>query len=141
MLALILGLAFYWMQLHASHDRMREQVRVDSQRLAGQTAHALALQMHTVVRKLGYFSQHLSWIWLQGDVAAFNDASNVATSTLSSQTLAQIAVADVHGQIRYSNLSWGRPQDATQPPVSIADREHFRVHLGTDSPSCSSATP
>lgn len=133
-LALVLGLAFYWLQLYESHSRMREQVRVDSQRLAGQTAHALALQMHTVVRKLDYFSQHLSWIWLQGDIAAFNDASTVATRTLSSDTLAQIAVADAHGTIRYSNLSWGTPEDAERPAVSIADREHFRVHLDTHSP-------
>lgn len=59
-LALLLALAVYWALLQASHTQMREQVRVDTQKLGSQTGQALALQMDAVVRQLDYFSQHLS---------------------------------------------------------------------------------
>lgn len=134
LLALVAALALYWLMLFGSHNHMRERVHMDTERLAGQTAHALTLEMNTVVRKLDYFSQHLSWIWLQGDINAFHDAAGVATRTLSSDALAQIAVANADGHVRYSSLSWGKPQSGSPPRVSIADREHFRVHAAADRP-------
>ncbi|MFA5490268.1 MAG: diguanylate cyclase, partial [Candidimonas sp.] len=133
-LVLLLGLAVYWALLHSSHTKMQEQESADMQRLAGQTAQALALQINTVVRKLDYFSQHLSWVWLHSDMTAFNDAARVAIQTLSTDALTQIAVADAQGQVVYSNLNWPLVAGSLQPPVSIADREHFQVHVHADGP-------
>lgn len=134
LLALLVGLAVYWGMLHDSHIKMREQVQADAQRLAGQTAQALALQMNTVVRKLDYFSQHLGWAWLQGDTATFHDAAMSAIRTLSAHTLAQIAVADAQGNVRYSTLNGNASPGESQPTVSIADREHFTVHAAANAP-------
>ncbi len=133
MLFVVVGLAVYWSLLHRSHDTMREQVRADTQRLAGQTAEALSLQMDTVVRQLDYFTQYLGWLWEQGDIATFNDSASVAVRTLPTDALAQVAIADAQGDILYSNLSYTGVK-SSQPPVSIADREHFKVHAEANAP-------
>lgn len=73
---------------------MRDQVRADTQQMAGQTAKALVQQMATAVRKLEYFAHHLGWLWLKGNELAFDDAAAVAMNTLPKGALVQVAVAD-----------------------------------------------
>ncbi|HUH61175.1 MAG TPA: diguanylate cyclase [Candidimonas sp.] len=133
-LALLLALAVYWTLLQTSHTQMREQVRTDAQRLAGQTGQALALQMNTVVRKLDYFSQHLGWAWLQRSQDTFHDAASVAIRTLPPGALAQIAIADAEGKILYSSLGEGLSVNRRESTVFITDREHFQVHSTADKP-------
>jgi diguanylate cyclase (GGDEF)-like protein/PAS domain S-box-containing protein len=113
---------------------MREQVRADTQRLAGQTAQALGLQMDTVVRKLDYFSQHLRWVWLQGNADTFHDAASVAIRTLPPGALAQVAIADAKGKIIYSSLGEGSSVNRRELTVFISDREHFQVHATAETP-------
>lgn len=127
-LALLISLTVYWVVLHSSHRQMRDLVRVDTQQRAGQTAHALSLQINTVVRKLDYFSRHLSWAWANESPAAFNNAATTAINTLPPNALVQVAIADAQGKIRYSRLDDGSVSLASDPAVSIADRPHFIVH-------------
>lgn len=134
MLALLAGLIVYWVLLHASHIRMREQVTANTQRLAGQTAEALALQMNTAVRTLDFFTQHLSWLWLQNDLAAFDKAALTAISTLPPNAVIHVAVTDATGKIVYSSFEGGRGTKQSGLPVTIADREHFQVHANADGP-------
>lgn len=121
-------MAVYWSLLNRSHNQMQEQVRADTQQMAGHTAKALALQMTTAVSKLDYFSNHLGWLWLKGNELAFDEATAAAMDTLPFSTLVQVAVADAQGRVRYTR---GVNADAVidpQPPVFITDREHFTVH-------------
>lgn len=134
MLALLLALAVYWVMLHASHTQMRDQVRADTHRLTTQTGQALALQIDTVVNKLDYFSQHLSWTWLQNNTHAFNDAVSVAMRTLPSGALSQVAIADAQGKVLYSSLDEGTGINRQTSGVFITDREHFQVHLSAAQP-------
>jgi PAS domain S-box/diguanylate cyclase (GGDEF) domain len=133
-LTLLAGLAVYWIQLDATHKRMRAQVTADTQRMASQSAIALAQHVDSVVRKIDYFSQHLGWTWLHGNFTAFDDAATTAMRTLPPGALLQVAVADVEGRIRYSRLADDPKMLPARPRVSIADREHFYVHKEADSP-------
>lgn len=106
-----------------------------TQRLAAQTAHALSLQVNTVVRKLDYFSIQLAWLWEHGDsMAGFHEAVTVAIDTLGPDALVQVGVTDDQGRVRYSNLHWGTSDASQHPAISIADREHFRVHVNAEKP-------
>lgn len=134
LVVLLLALGVYWVLLHASHIRMREEVRINTQRLAGQTAHALALQMNTVVRKLEYFTEHLSWVWQKNDIKAFDEAARTAINALPAHALIHVAIADAQGQIIHSSFPQESTQDGAPAPISIADREHFTYHAGADGP-------
>lgn len=134
LLVLLVALGVYWAQLHASHTQMGDQVRADTHRLTNQTGQALALQINTVVKKLDYFSQHLSWTWLQSNTHAFKDAVSVARRTLPSDALSQVAIADAQGKVLYSSLDEGTGINRQTSAVFITDREHFQVHLSAAQP-------
>ncbi len=121
-------LIVYWAQLLASYDHMRGHVRVDTLRLASQSAHALSLQVNTLFQELDYFSQQLSTAWLEDTPKSFDRSVVLAMEALTPGALVQVAVADAQGVIVYSRLASGPVVIDASPAVSIADREHFKVH-------------
>ena len=137
----ILCLIGYWAQLFVSYDRMNRHVKVDTLRLSSQSAHALSLQVNTLFRKLDYFSRQLSANWLEGNPEAFDRSVVLAMEALPPNSLTQVAVADEQGIIVYSRLNTGRVAIAPEAAVSIADREHFKVHLGSSVPKLYISAP
>ncbi len=126
LLAVVAACALYWVQLI---DAQRAQLAYaeDQTRLrASQMSNALALQVGTLVSGLEYLAHSLAIKLDANDDRSFLLALHAAQEAFPRGSLTQIAVTDADGVVRYSSLD---PQPRSgQPPVSIADREHFRVH-------------
>lgn len=132
MVALLFSLAVYWALLHDSHVQMREHARADSHQLASQTSHALALHFGATVDMLDHLTRQLGFMWLQSDPRRFDEGAGVIMTSLAAAELAQVAIADAEGTIRYSRLADKAGVFHPAPQVSIFDREHFRVHAKAD---------
>lgn len=127
-LVLVTSMVVYWAMLQASHAQMREDARVVAQRLASQTAHALAMQLNTAVREIDHYTRHLGLMWLENDAAGFDEGVDVSMSTLPEGGIISVSVADEKGNVVYSRLN-GKPANFRPlPVVTIHDREHFKVH-------------
>jgi len=127
---LLLALLVYWVQLYQSHQAQLQQVQIQTKQAAAQTAHALALQMEAMIRKLDYVAVHLSAHWAVQNRQEFLKWLPVTQQTLSANALTEVGVADVRGNIVFSSLSPdGRPLSANGQPVSIATEDYFTAHL------------
>jgi len=127
-IVLLGALAYYWVQLNASHHAQLRQAEAQVQKGAAQTARALAQQTDTMFRKVDYITLQLGEVWLeQGDVE-LRKAISVAQQALPAGAVVQVAVANGRGDVVFSSLT-SSPKVAQARHVSIADREHFRVHL------------
>lgn len=129
--ALLLALGAYWTHLRFSHESQLEQAAEEMHLRASQTAHALALQISTLIDQVNYLASHLGDNWLRNDKAEFRRAIQFAQQALPAGAPLQVSIADKHGNIVFSSLSQVKPGT---PPVSIADREHFRVHVESHPP-------
>lgn len=100
---------------------------------ATQMAKALSVQVTTLLGGIDFVIRDLVANYLQQDpqLTGFRLAVQSARQTFPAGSILQIAVADASGTILYSNIestTLPRPRENTQGGVSIADREHFRVH-------------
>ncbi|CEA05125.1 sensory box/GGDEF domain/EAL domain-containing protein [Pseudomonas saudimassiliensis] len=129
-LVLVLG-AYWWVLL----DNQRSQLAYAESQLtlrAEQTSEALATQIQIVMSGLDYLGKSLATRYLENP-ADFSRAVDSAVTTFEEDIIVQVAVADAAGQIVYSNIS---PTVGSVPaPVSIANREHFRVHAEGRAPA------
>lgn len=127
-LVLVASMVVYWVMLNASHIQMREDARIVAQRLASQTAHALALQLNTAVREVDHYTRHLGLMWLENDPIGFDEGVSVSMSTLPTGGIVSVSMVDAKGDVVYSRLSGKQANFRPLPVVSILDREHFKVH-------------
>lgn len=126
--AILICLGVYWFQLCRTHQTQIAEVEGNVKLRAEQTVHALALQVGTMIEKLDYVTLELGERWLVEDGQVFGRTVRVAQEALPEGAAVQVAVADARGDVVFSNLSAdGAGASATK--VSIADREHFTVHL------------
>ena len=134
-IALICVTAIYWGQFYLSQQSQLQQATEQARRGAAQTAHALSLQANVMIRKIDYIALHLGEHWRSGDKNAFLHAVKIAQDTLPPGAVSQVAVADATGKVIFSSLR-SEPSGAPTrgPAVSIADREHFRVHFQNRTP-------
>ena len=77
-LALLCALASYWALLLQSHQAQMDNVQAQTRQRAAQTAHALSLQVGTLIKTIDYVSRNLGDLWLSGDVNALEQAITVA---------------------------------------------------------------
>lgn len=131
-LLLVLALAVYWLQLDRAHVSGLAEAESAAKLRAAQTVHGLALQVGTLIEKMDYIARHMADEWQRVPPGHFHDIVAVAQNALPEGALVQVAIADAHGDIVFSSLS-ARVAAAGQP-VSIADREHFRVHVDAPDP-------
>ncbi|WP_168735173.1 PAS domain-containing protein [Pseudothauera rhizosphaerae] len=132
-------LAVYWWSLFDSHARQRGDALEQTRLRAAQTAQALALQVDALVGGVDYIARNLVTAWTLAEPKHFREAVETAAAALPDGALVQVAVADRDGLVVYSNLD-----DASGTPamrVSIADREHFRVHAGHRPPALFISSP
>lgn len=122
---ILLVLAGYWTHLQYSHETQLQQARTEMQLRAAQTAHAMALQTSTLIDQVDYIAQSMGEHWLKDGKSDFRSAISVAQEMLPDGALIQVAIADKHGDIVFSNLT---KDNESASRVSIADREHFKIH-------------
>ena len=126
---LLLALTVYWVQLYHSHQAQLQQVQNQTRQGATQTAHALALQTEALIRKIDYVAIHLGEHWASQNRQEFLNSLHITEQSFSAGGLAQVAIADARGNIVFSSLSPNKqPQGSDGQSISIADREHFKVH-------------
>lgn len=134
-LLLLCALVSYWVFLLASSQAQLDNVQTQTRQRASQTAHALALQVGTLVKTIDYVSSNLGNLWLNNDTAVVQQAIGVAQKVLPKGALTQVAVANVQGEIIFSSLTAQMPLSMAEiRHVSIADRAHFQVHLQGGTP-------
>ena len=134
-LLLLCSLAFYWVFLLASHQAQIDNVQMQTRQRAAQTAHALSLQVGTLLKTIDYVSRNLGDLWLNADAAVLQQSIGLAQNVLPKGALTQVAVANLQGEIIFAGVGNQVlvPQDHTQR-ISIADRPHFQVHLRAGTP-------
>ncbi|QAU34791.1 diguanylate cyclase [Janthinobacterium sp. 17J80-10] len=121
----LLVLGGYWGHLHHTHQAQMQRAKEQMHLRAAQTAHALALQTGTLIDQVHFLAQHLSEHWLKDNEAEFRRAISQAQKALPDGALVQVAIADTLGNIVFSNLT---SDSKSASGVSIADREHFKIH-------------
>lgn len=131
-LLLIGALGGYWVLLHQSHKEQLALAEDQARLRATQTAEALTMQVGALIGGVDYMTRHLSELWFKVPPQDFRRAADVVEAALPAGALLQVAVVDVQGQVIFSTLEPGdgRPTE----PMSIADRDHFKVHFGVAEP-------
>lgn len=123
-------LVAYWVQFFASYQAHLRQAEILIRMDAATTAHAMSQQVATILRKLDFMTQQLSDVWSERGASELRRAVTKARRALPDGALAQVAVADQNGDVVFSDLWPDDPSSSASPAsISIADREHFRVHL------------
>lgn len=129
--AILLVLGTYWFHLEQSHEIQLQQAKEQTLLRATQTAHALALQTRTLIDQVEYIAHHMGEHWLRDGKTDFRRVIATAQNTLPDGALIQVAIADKHGNVVFSNLV---ADNESASRVSIADREHFKVHSQRQTP-------
>lgn len=123
-LALLLC-ALYWAQLLRYQASELEDNKYQTRLRAVQMSAAMVTQVSSSIASLEYLAHTLATKFVTDRAPDFPRSVETALKTFPRDSILQIAVADVSGNLVYSSLS--DPQGAA-PKVSIADREHFQVH-------------
>lgn len=124
-LVLVLSVV-YWAHLLGEQSAQLRHTEDQTRLRAVQMSAALATQTHTLVAGLEYLAHSLASKYAADPVNYFPLSVRTALQTFPQGSILQVAVADAAGLVAYSSLHGDTPADRS--PVSIADREHFRVH-------------
>ncbi|HJV06625.1 MAG TPA: diguanylate cyclase [Chromobacteriaceae bacterium] len=123
-LVVVVFLGLYWLELLSAQRTLVETTTQKSQLRAERTASAVALQVATMMRGLDFVLQNMANDYASRGIAGLEVSINNAQAAYPDGTFLQLAVADVNGNVLYSNMGFkGR--------LSVADRPYFRAHLGT----------
>lgn len=101
----ILIVSGYWAQLLRSYDTLRQDVRLETLRLAEQSTHAIALELDGFTRNIDYATSQLAHIWRTQTEESFTDAVGFAIRAFAPGSLRQINVYDADGKLIYNNNS------------------------------------
>lgn len=116
----------YWVHLLGEQAARLQEAETQARQRAVQISTHIASQVGTLVSGLEYLAQSLASTYAQDPLDAFPLAVRTALQTFAGGSIAQVGVADASGRMSYSSLAGGQGTDLRA--VSIADREHFRVH-------------
>ena len=127
--ATVLGtvmIVMLWLGLVIKHVENRTNDLADFKRDAENLA---LLSEENVLRSIGEMDKAL--LYLRRTIETTAEPRNyhalINTTDVLSELIVQMAIIDDMGIMRASNVG---PQPA--PPTDLSDREHFRVHLGSD---------
>ena len=125
-MVVLLLLVAYWVHLLGDQAAQLQHTESQTRLRAVQTSATMATQTSTLVAGLEYLAHSLASKYAADPENYFPLAVRTALQTFPQGSILQIAVADDTGRLTYSSLAaGGRPGGKA---VSIADREHFRVH-------------
>lgn len=122
----VLLLVLYWAHLLGEQSAQLRHTEDQTRLRAVQMSAAMATQTHTLVAGLEYLAHSLANKYAADPANYFPLSVRTALQTFPQGSILQIAVADAAGNVVYSSLDGA--SHAGRRPVSIADREHFRVH-------------
>lgn len=128
LLLVLVASGVYWAHLLSDQSEQLAYTETQARLRAKQLSATVASQMDTLASGLEYLARSLATQYAAEPVQRFPLAVTTALDSFAHGSVLQIAVANAQGQLTYSNLSHGRQADL--PAVSIADREHFSVHVG-----------
>lgn len=133
LLVLLLACVLYWVQLLHEQSEQRLNAQAQTRLRAAQLSSAMATLVGTQVAGLDYLARTLAQLEGEPDPGHARRMQAVlsAMQSFPEGSLVQIAVADAAGQVVYSTQTQGAPR----PAISIADREHFRVHTRGEPPA------
>ncbi|HEY0843829.1 MAG TPA: EAL domain-containing protein [Noviherbaspirillum sp.] len=117
----VLLLAGIWTGIALQLQSTYEQILLNAERDGANLARAFAEQARASLRGIDLSLLRLREEW-RDHPAQFKEAVLRQQDYFANELIFQVAVIDADGMLVYSNL-------ATQTaPVSLADREHFRIH-------------
>ncbi|WP_123785206.1 diguanylate cyclase [Pseudazoarcus pumilus] len=122
-LALFVALGVHWSLLLRGHAEQQANAEARVHQRSAQLAHALALQVGTLVTDIDYMVRTLADTRAAGSEREFLRTQRLVEAGLPLGALVQVAVADARGLVVHSNL-----RDDVGDPVSIGDRAHFVFH-------------
>ncbi len=117
----VLGAGLAWWQTERAQAVLREQTLLRAEQRASQLADAVNVQVEILLAAIDVALQQLRLEWT-GDAARFDTLARAIVATLPAGAVSHVSVVAGDGQIVYNSLGM-------QEIVSVADREHFRVHL------------
>lgn len=132
-MVLMLACALYWVQLLHEQSEQLSSAQAQTRLRAAQLSRAMATLVGTQVAGVDYLARTLAQVESEPDPGHTRRLQTVRTAMQSfpEGSLVQISVTNAMGQMVYSTLSEGAPP----PPVSLADREHFRAHTLGEAPA------
>ena len=129
----------YWWQLL---DQQRNQLAFaenQAQLRTVQMSTTMASHVGTLVAGLEYLARSLAMNRESEHESYFPIAVRTALATFPNDSLRHIYVANAAGQVVFSSLD--QNPKSPDPPISIADREHFQVHAARAKPALSISRP
>jgi len=123
----------YWWQLLAQQRDQLAFAENQAQLRTAQMSTTKASHVGTLVAGLEYLAHSLAMKYEVEPDHFFPFAVRTALATFPNGSIGQIAVANAAGQVVYSSLDADLKSKSS--PVSIADREHFKVHARRTGPA------
>ncbi|MDO8988942.1 MAG: EAL domain-containing protein [Sideroxyarcus sp.] len=124
----------YWWQLSNSGNQLRTETVAQAQLRARQLNGAVAEQVAILIRYVDFAAQELAEAYTPGRTAEFAIHTRKVEQRFPAKSLLQLAVIDARGYLAYSTLGM-------KERVFLGDREHFKVHLGSVTPSLFVSAP
>lgn len=125
LLGVLLLLLGFWIVLLHNTQEQRNSLQAQTQLRVAQVSHVLANQVGMLFSNIDYAVLNFSDAYVHDPVHTLDHLQVFFALPPFNQAIAQVAIADPKGMVTYSSLApGGRPQAS----ISIADREHFRVH-------------
>ncbi|QEY58706.1 GGDEF domain-containing protein [Pseudomonas sp. C27(2019)] len=124
-LAFLVLLLVYWLRLDASHHNQLVEAEKHAQLRAGQTAHALSMQVRAQLMSIDFVLEHLAQHWLDHDEVVFRKLIDLAQQGIFTEALDVLIVADTDGHVLFESNAQ-QDQDPSLRRLSIADRDYFK---------------
>ncbi len=125
-LLVVLACGLYWAHLLHQQSVQLQDAQAQARQRAVQISGHMATHVGTLVSGLEYLARSLATTYEEDPGRAFPLAVRTALQTFASGSILQVAVADADGIVAYTSRAGRAAPDART--VSLADREHFRVH-------------
>ncbi|MCB5362363.1 diguanylate cyclase [Pusillimonas sp. CC-YST705] len=126
--------ALYWGQLLSSQRSQLQYAEEQISYRATRLAETLALQVDTLLSGLEYLANSLAVAYVTEGGLYFPIMLQTAMRTFPEESLVQVSVVDASGDLVYSSLRGiDSVPNGGEKLGTIADREHFTVHLNNPS--------
>jgi PAS domain S-box-containing protein len=116
------GGALTWWQAERAQALLKQQALLRAEQRSLQLADAVGAQTQALLSGIDIALQQLRREW-KDDPAAFGEVARDVVATLPAGTVSHVTVVRADGQTVYNSLDRAES-------VNVADREHFRFHLG-----------
>jgi len=124
----------YWWQLSVAAQQLRTETSLQADLRAKQLNSSVAEQIAILVRYVDFATLELAEAYTPGKTQQFDAQARMVEQRFPDRSLLQIAVIDAKGFLAYSTLGM-------KERVYLGDREHFKIHLGSEKRSLFVSAP